>query len=158
LRRGVGAGYPGHDLIRPGAAWLVGRPNDVPPCCPLPDAGRATPIDLLWAGSIVAAIVAAGRGRGRGAAYALAASALRRGCAAVLAGRRRRAGATVDIVAGDEPAAVARIEEFLDGVGSSDPGVDRGLRTAFVVAYVLAPACREWWDAARSARCYCASV
>ena len=52
---GVGAGYPGHDLIRPGAAWLVGRPNDVPPVLPaLPDAGRATPIDLLWAGSIVA--------------------------------------------------------------------------------------------------------
>ena len=89
---GVGAGYPGHDLIRPGAAWLVGRPNDVPPVLPaLPDAGRATPIDLLWAGSIVADIAAA-RGEVEDARDCVHARRIRarRGCAAVLAGRRRR--------------------------------------------------------------------
>ena len=46
---GVGAGYPGHDLIRPGAAWLVGRPNDVPavlPALPDPQPGDADRLAL----------------------------------------------------------------------------------------------------------------
>ena len=100
---GVGASYPGHDLIVPGAEWLVGRPGDVPDLLPpLPDPDEATPIDQLWAGSVVSTIEACrgeldracaahARGRGRsGCRHAPVPAKCRRGRGCIRRGCRRR--------------------------------------------------------------------
>ena len=145
---GVGASYPGHDLIVPGAEWLVGRPGDVPDLLPpLPDPDEATPIDQLWAGSVVSTIEAC-RGeldRAR-AAHAGAADALGADTLPFLQSVVVGAGAFVTVAAGDDDTARMQLAGFVDAHAPANPGVDRGLRLTFVVPYVLSPALRAQWD------------
>ena len=144
---GAGASCTAHDLILPGAHWLTGRPNAVPePLPPLPPAEHATPNDLLWAG-VVTALIEAGLGAVGTARVAQAvADRAGHGRAPVPAGdgrrlrrHRRRRRARRSRRGGPDRRA-------LHVHAAASPGVDRGLRFVFVVAYVLAPEMRSRWE------------
>ena len=145
---GAGASYAARDLILPGAHWLTGRPTEVPePLPPLPPAEHATPNDLLWAG-VVTALIEAGRGAVDAArvAQAVAETALGADALPFLQATVAGCAATVDVAVHDEAAAAARLAELLRVHAAASPGVDRGLRFVFVVAYVLAPEMRSRWE------------
>ena len=157
---GAGASYAARELILPGARWLIGRPAEVPTALPpLPPPDRATPNDLLW-GGIVTATIAAGRGEidAARAALAIVEAALGADALPFLQSTVAGCGATVEVAAGDEAAATARLAELVATHAAASPGVDRGLRFAFVAAYVLAPEVRAGGRRPSSDRCTCAAA